>query len=356
MIEVVTWRSCPNECSLAVAQSAARARAIKNPSATFMMRRTRSRTTHISLFPHRHGNSEVDSDPRGHPNQWMVCFPDGAPARITLHFFQTTGLPLTHSWLSDVPKRGRSTGRPSTQRLQSSYFQSWSISFCLAAKSTGADVEARHFRRAARPVVRAGLGDQGRAGGEHVLVGVVGVTAHDRYRADLAARFDRLSALSSKCASCQHSTDYQAAEDARTHDDLLCRGEQDWFEFPSPVSLRSTARPGVMGAVYRIARPTQCPRSVLLSHHREPRTLRVAHGLHGATRKAAIPLPERPQRRSLFDSMSNHIANSVNCDPEMRSRATRTIVAAGMSLPRMRSTVSRMPRTTPTVVIRNPKA
>ena len=33
--------------------------------------------------------------------------------------------------------------------------------------------------------------------------------------------------------------------------------------------------------------------------------------LNGCER-AAIPLYERPQRRSLFDSMSNHIANSVN--------------------------------------------
>ena len=33
------------------------------------------------------------------------------------------------------------------------------------------------------------------------------------------------------------------------------------------------------------------------------------------------------QRRSLFASMSNHIANSVICRPAMRSTATRTIVA-----------------------------
>ena len=36
----------------------------------------------------------------------------------------------------------------------------------------------------------------------------------------------------------------------------------------------------------------------------------------------------RPQRKSLFDSMSNHMAKSVNCDPKMRSRATSTTVAA----------------------------
>ena len=32
------------------------------------------------------------------------------------------------------------------------------------------------------------------------------------------------------------------------------------------------------------------------------------------------------QRRSLFDSMSNHIANSVNCEPEISNSAIRTTV------------------------------
>ncbi len=41
----------------------------------------------------------------------------------------------------------------------------------------------------------------------------------------------------------------------------------------------------------------------------------------------------RAQRRSLFDSMSNHIANSVNWLPETSSSATSTTVAAGMPLP-----------------------
>ena len=38
------------------------------------------------------------------------------------------------------------------------------------------------------------------------------------------------------------------------------------------------------------------------------------------------------QRSSLFASWSNHIANSVNCVPEIRSSATSTIVAVVISL------------------------
>ena len=34
--------------------------------------------------------------------------------------------------------------------------------------------------------------------------------------------------------------------------------------------------------------------------------------------------------RSLFDSMSNHMANSVNWSPEITSSATRTTVAMGI--------------------------
>jgi hypothetical protein len=32
--------------------------------------------------------------------------------------------------------------------------------------------------------------------------------------------------------------------------------------------------------------------------------------------------------------MSNHIANSMNCEPEIRSRATRTIVGVVISFPK----------------------
>ena len=64
---------------------------------------------------------------------------------------------------------------------------------------------------------------------------------------------------------------------------------------------------------------------------------------------------EQPQRRSLFDSMSNHIANSVNCEPEIRSSATSTIVAGVIGLPSSRSTVSTIPSTRPVTPIRKPR-
>ena len=42
------------------------------------------------------------------------------------------------------------------------------------------------------------------------------------------------------------------------------------------------------------------------------------------------------QRKSLLDSMSNHIANSVNCEPEISNRAISTTVPTLTSLPAMR--------------------
>ena len=78
----------------------------------------------------------------------------------------------------------------------------------------------------------------------------------------------------------------------------------------------------------------------------------ISHGIA----EAAKPLPERPQRSSLFASMSNHIANSVSCRPAMSSTATSTIVAAGISLPRMRSTTSSVPSASPASVINTPNA
>src|SRR5947208_5497571 len=59
-------------------------------------------------------------------------------------------------------------------------------------------------------------------------------------------------------------------------------------------------------------------------------------------------------RRSLFDSMSNHIANSVNCDPKISSSATSTTVPTETMLPSTRSTTSAMPRPRPSTVIRKP--
>jgi hypothetical protein len=67
-------------------------------------------------------------------------------------------------------------------------------------------------------------------------------------------------------------------------------------------------------------------------------------------------LPERPQRKSLFDSMSNHMANRVNCEPNVSSSATSTTVATETSFPRILSTVSAIPRPRPTRVIKNPSA
>ena len=53
------------------------------------------------------------------------------------------------------------------------------------------------------------------------------------------------------------------------------------------------------------------------------------------------------QRRSLFASMSNHIAKSVSCSPAMSSTATSTIVGGVISLPAMRRTTSSRPSTKP---------
>ncbi len=60
--------------------------------------------------------------------------------------------------------------------------------------------------------------------------------------------------------------------------------------------------------------------------------------------------------RSLFASMSNHIAKRVNWLPEIRSSATRTIVGVVIAFPASRSTTSTVPRTKPTDVIRRPSA
>jgi hypothetical protein len=62
-----------------------------------------------------------------------------------------------------------------------------------------------------------------------------------------------------------------------------------------------------------------------------------------------------PQRRSLFASMSNHMANSVICSPAISSTATRTIVGVVISLPAIRSTTSRIPSASPATVISTPK-
>ncbi len=63
----------------------------------------------------------------------------------------------------------------------------------------------------------------------------------------------------------------------------------------------------------------------------------------------------RPQRRSLFASMSNHMANSVICSPAIRSTATRTIVAGVIALPAIRRASSTSPSTSPTPSMSTPK-
>jgi hypothetical protein len=70
---------------------------------------------------------------------------------------------------------------------------------------------------------------------------------------------------------------------------------------------------------------------------------------------ATAPLVAQPQRRSLFDSMSNHMANNVNCDPKISSRATRTTVPTETALPMRRSTTSAIPSPSPRSVITNPR-
>jgi hypothetical protein len=62
------------------------------------------------------------------------------------------------------------------------------------------------------------------------------------------------------------------------------------------------------------------------------------------------------QRRSLFDSMSNHIAKSVNCEPAINSSATSTTVPTETALPAIRSAVSTIPSARPAAVITNPNA
>jgi hypothetical protein len=68
----------------------------------------------------------------------------------------------------------------------------------------------------------------------------------------------------------------------------------------------------------------------------------------------AKPLEERLQRRSLFDSMSNHMAKSRSWSPEMTKSATRTMVANGIEFPAIRSPVSISPRMSPAASRTNP--
>src|SRR4051794_33314555 len=49
---------------------------------------------------------------------------------------------------------------------------------------------------------------------------------------------------------------------------------------------------------------------------------------------------EEPHRRSLFVSMSNHMANSVNCEPEMSKRAISTTVPTLTAFPAILNAIS----------------
>ena len=85
-----------------------------------------------------------------------------------------------------------------------------------------------------------------------------------------------------------------------------------------------------------------------------PRT--AAHLPPATPGRASMRVGSRRQRRSLFDSMSNHIAKSVNWLPEIRSRATRTIVGVVISFPCSRRITSIAPRRRPANVITSPSA
>ena len=104
---------------------------------------------------------------------------------------------------------------------------------------------------------------------------------------------------------------------------------------------------------------------------RQSRVLRALHDRRGsgvliavATRKPrqrqhrnrddAVP-PGGPQRRSLFASMSNHMAKSVICRPAISSTATSTIVGVVISFPAIRRTASMTPRMKPADVMSTPK-
>src|SRR5207302_4879125 len=65
-------------------------------------------------------------------------------------------------------------------------------------------------------------------------------------------------------------------------------------------------------------------------------------------------LEGKTQRRSLFDSMSNHIAKSVNWEPKISRSATRTTVPTETALPMIRNTTSVIPRPSPSTLIRKP--
>ena len=97
----------------------------------------------------------------------------------------------------------------------------------------------------------------------------------------------------------------------------------------------------------------------------ERRALRAFRGARGGDDDCDGPANDdsgngegrRPaQRRSLFDSMSNHIAKSVNWLPEIRSSATRTIVGVVISFPARRRMASIAPSSRPASVIRIPSA
>ena len=109
----------------------------------------------------------------------------------------------------------------------------------------------------------------------------------------------------------------------------------DW---PAPVADRTIAAraPWLSGAVLRGT--SQRPRG------------------EAAADDAALAPEPNSYLRSLFDSMSNHIAKSVNWLPEISSSATRTIVGVVISFPIRRRTTSTTPSRRPTNVIRIPSA
>src|SRR6185436_12078879 len=91
-------------------------------------------------------------------------------------------------------------------------------------------------------------------------------------------------------------------------------------------------------------------------HLHQQDSLPVAAAVAAAVLLSRPLLADPAHRRSLFDSMSNHIANSVNWLPEISSSATRTIVGVVISLPFNRRMASIAPRRRPANVIRIPSA
>jgi hypothetical protein len=134
-------------------------------------------------------------------------------------------------------------------------------------------------------------------------------------------------------------------------DDLRGRRKGDGRPPEIAADLEYVASRGELGQPTALVL-RDCARD-LLGEHERPVAPPAARSKRASDEFFAGP---RHQRRSLFDSMSNHIANRVNCDPKISSSATSTTVATDTALPMIRSTTSAIPSPSPMNVIRNPSA